>query len=80
MKKRDPYDLTREEDLALKALLRLVKRWPESLGLLVFGGAMGATMCVALLDKNGDIATNRNGTTDQDYLLDTVRIPVALDI
>ena len=66
-----PRDLTYEEDLAVKALLRLAKRWPRSLTL----ASMGGTLCVIPTDAEPVGSLDLGYGLDQEAVVTTIDIP-----
>ena len=63
-------DITKEEELAIKVLKRVAKKWPKSLWLFSASG----TLCV--MKKNADGQTMMLPTlgVDPDYVVDTIDI------
>ncbi len=63
---------THEERLAILALKRVARRWPESLWLFSADGSL----CVMRAGPHGKhMMTRRHGGVDQEYTLDHVDIP-----
>lgn len=64
-------ELTQEELKAIKSLHRLAKTWPKTLWL--FAGE-GEYISILKYGKDGQMM-NESGVVDQDYIVDSVKIP-----
>lgn len=63
------FDLTPEEEKAIRALERLSKKWPESLWLYSANG----TLCIMRKGDDGHKVFKGEGC-DQDYVVTTIDI------
>ena len=63
--------LTPEEQKAIAALDRLVKKWPETLWLFSGNG----TLCVMRCDTDGSRAMTAEGNCDPDFVVAEIDIP-----
>lgn len=63
--------LTVKEKLAIAALKRIEKKWPESLWLFSASGSL----CIMKCDENGERVYTPSGGTDQRYTVEHVNIP-----
>lgn len=62
--------LNRQEKAAINALKKLEKKWPKSLWLFSGGG----DLCVMRFNENGEIATTKTGSVDDDYIVEHIAI------
>lgn len=59
------------EKQAIASLKRLAKRWPKTLWLFSASGTLTVMRC----GEDGQHVHNRDGSVDQDYIVDTISIP-----
>lgn len=63
-------ELTKEEKLAIEALKRVAKRWPDTLWLFSASGTLTVMRC----GDNGEHMYSPNQSVDQEYVVDTIGI------
>lgn len=64
-------EVTEEERRAIRALKRLAKTWPMSLGLFAGDGDLH----VMRLSARGEFVFDTSGAVDQEYVITTIDIP-----